>query len=207
MIEDRLPLLRLPKSTTLVVDRLLEQATSIRNRIVRGNMRLVLSLARRHVDRRLSFDDLLGEAHASLIHAVDKFDVSRGNKFSTYAVRSAANNLNHFANRYRRQNKYFAGGESETLASTPDSRSAGDVDERRRLDCIEKVREMLRRLDDEKRCVLMARFGLVDENLSNSLKNLGRRMGLSRDRVRRLQAGALNALRRMAEQSGLELPD
>jgi RNA polymerase primary sigma factor len=57
-----------------------------KDRLVRCNLRLVASVARRHVGRGLPMEDLLQEGVVGLIRAAEKFDWRRGTRFSTYAV-------------------------------------------------------------------------------------------------------------------------
>jgi RNA polymerase primary sigma factor len=54
--------------------------------MIRGNLRLVFSVARRYTGRGLQFMDLIQEGNVGLMRAVDKFDYRRGFKFSTYAI-------------------------------------------------------------------------------------------------------------------------
>jgi RNA polymerase primary sigma factor len=58
----------------------------LRNEVVQRNLRLVVSLARRYLDRGLSLGDLVQEGNLGLLKAVDKFDLRRGYKLSTYAT-------------------------------------------------------------------------------------------------------------------------
>jgi len=57
-----------------------------RQKLIEKNLRLVVSVAKRHRGMGLSFEDLIQEGNVGLIEAVERFDPERGHKFSTYAV-------------------------------------------------------------------------------------------------------------------------
>lgn len=57
-----------------------------RKRMIESNLRLVVKIARRYVNRGLSLLDIIEEGNLGLIHAVEKFDPERGFRFSTYAT-------------------------------------------------------------------------------------------------------------------------
>lgn len=57
-----------------------------KDKLIEGNLRLVISIAIKYVNRGVSFEDLIQAGNLGLIRAVDKFDVDLGNRFSTYAT-------------------------------------------------------------------------------------------------------------------------
>ena len=68
------------------IDRGEEKAKTAKDELVRSNLRLVVSLAKKYTNRGLQFLDLIQEGNIGLIKAVEKFEYQRGYKFSTYAT-------------------------------------------------------------------------------------------------------------------------
>ncbi|SFM73108.1 RNA polymerase sigma factor RpoD/SigA [Thermodesulforhabdus norvegica] len=68
------------------VQEILTRIDEAKNEMVKGNLRLVLSIAKRYRGRGMSFDDLIQEGNLGLLKAVGRFDHTKGNRFSTYAT-------------------------------------------------------------------------------------------------------------------------
>lgn len=68
------------------IDRCEKKILDARNRMIEGNVRLVISVAKRYMHRGLEFSDLIEEGNVGLTRAVEKFNYRRGFKFSTYAT-------------------------------------------------------------------------------------------------------------------------
>ena len=64
----------------------LARRTEVKNQIVRANLRLVVSVARKHLRPGLSLMELISDGNITLMRAVEGFDVHRGHRFSTYAT-------------------------------------------------------------------------------------------------------------------------
>ena len=81
----QVPLLEADKEHELA-EKMMNGDEHAKNMIVQANLRLVVSIAKKHVGKGMAFLDLIQEGNLGLMKAVDKFDYSKGFKFSTYAT-------------------------------------------------------------------------------------------------------------------------
>lgn len=187
-----------------MIERLLAEAQTVRNQIIEANLRLVFSLAKRYAGvGSAAFDEFIGEGHVTLMRAVEKFDFARGAKFSTYATWAVVNACNALVRRQKQPNRrdfcQFPEGEEDSVA---DHRATA-VEERGVQKLRRMVDQLLLGLSPRERTIIEARFGF-NLSPSPSLTELGRGLGISKERVRQLQQQALDKLRALAKRYHVE---
>ena len=177
------------------IEKLYEESVAIKNEIIRANLRLVVSVAKRYVGATRSLYDLISDGNMTLIRAVEKFDFARGNKFSTYATWAMIKNHARSAADDSRQRQRFRNGYDEMLMDTKDQRSNEHRQEAAHLQREQQVESILSRLDPREQKVITYRFGLSRGQEPLTLKEVGSLLGVSKERARQIETRAMGKLR------------
>ncbi|XZE17769.1 sigma-70 family RNA polymerase sigma factor [Pirellulaceae bacterium SH449] len=189
------------------IENLYEQSVETKNQIVQANLRLVVSIAKRHMAPNDDFFGLISDGNMSLIRAVEKFDYSRGNKFSTYASWAIMKNFARtIPGEFKHQDR-FRTSSDEVFDLQQDSRAdhfAAEIDQANRTDQIQKI---LHKLDQREQQIIVRRFGLDHRFEPLTLKEVGEAMGVTKERVRQIEARALSKLRAAASEAKIDAPE
>jgi RNA polymerase primary sigma factor len=187
------------------IEELQEDALAVKNQIIRSNLRLVVSIAKRHVGPSNNFFELVSDGNMSLIRAVEKFDFSRGNKFSTYASWAIMKNFARTIPEENYRRDRFVTGHEEMFEAAADNRTDEHEYEGALKRMQEAIKGMLDRLDDRERLIITSRFGLGGA-AERTLEQLGRELGITKERVRQIESRGVDKLRKIAGEQKLELP-
>lgn len=169
-----------------------QQATQTKNQIVAANIRLVVSVARKHLPAGMAgvsnLMDLVSDGNLVLMRAVDGFDAHRGNRFSTYATLALMKDFarGHAASRSR------ASTLVEEVADSRASTSSQRLVER------DQVNQLLSRLGEREQAIVRAHYGLTDGQEPATYEQVGRQLGISKQCARRIELTALAKLRAAA---------
>lgn len=185
------------------LENLIDQAQKLKEQLISANMRLVVSIAKRHVGSADNFFELLSDGNLSLIKAVEKFDYSRGFKFSTYASWAIMKNFaRSIPDEKNRRDRYLTGSE-EMFEFATDTRS----DEQAALASADQAKKQVNRLLDHlserERRIMQLRAGL-DAERGLTLEQVGKELGITKERVRQLEARSMSKLRQLAKDAAIE---
>jgi RNA polymerase primary sigma factor len=168
-------------------------------------MRLVVSIAKKHSGQSDNFFELVSDGNMSLIRAVEKFDFGRGFKFSTYASWAIMKNFARSIPDEMHRRERFVTGHEDLFELAPDMRS----DEHEMLATQERathsVNRLLEYLEPREREIIRMRAGLDDHARGMTLEEIGQQFGITKERVRQLNARAMKKLRSIAEGQDMDL--
>ena len=251
-----------PEEERIIAQKMAEGDEDAKETLINSNLRLVVSIAKKYMNRGLSLLDLIQEGNIGLIKAVDKFDYTKGFKFSTYAtwwIRQAitraiadqartiripvhmVETINKLT-RIQRQLVQDLGREPTTeelaeamgmepakireiqkMSQDPISidKPVGEEEDSHLVDFIsndelaapeeEVARNLLKEdlikalgtLTERERKVIELRFGLKD-GVPMTLEQVGKKLGVTRERIRQIEAKAIRKLSRASSSKKLE---
>lgn len=172
-----------------------------REYLVRTNLALVLAMAKRTRLGDVDFAEIVSEGNMALIRAVDKFNVDRGFKFSTYACRAILKAFSRTSLKSARHRTRFpVEFEPDMEKSDWQDRRRGAVEE----DCVDELRAIVDRnladLSSVEETVIRRRFNWQQQEESPlTLEEVGQIIGVTKERVRQIQNKALTKIRGVLE--------
>jgi len=178
------------------IEQLLLQANLTKNRIIRANLRLVVSIAKKHVSGPQTLFELVSDGNVSLIQAAEKFDYARGYRFSTYASWAIMRNFARSVPKERHQLDRFTTGYDELLNIASGLRTY-DPNRLNIPELRETIDAVLAQLLPRERAILLQHYGLDENGKAKTLSELGKELGLSKERVRQIELDAMEKLRKM----------
>jgi RNA polymerase primary sigma factor/RNA polymerase sigma factor len=179
------------------IEELFERVVATKNQIISANLRLVFSVAKRRAGPARDIFELVSDGNVSLMQAVDRFDYSLGNKFSTYATWAIMNNFTRsIPEGIRQRGRYrtdYAGLVAE-MADPHSNRHELEAIQNQRKELVEGV---LQQLNKRERDIIACRFGLNRGKEPRMLREMGSVMGVSKERIRQIEVRALGKMRTM----------
>jgi RNA polymerase sigma factor (sigma-70 family) len=187
------------------IEQLQEDANDIKDHLISSNMRLVVAIAKRHAAQSDNFFELLSDGNMSLIRAVEKFDYSRGNKFSTYASWAIMKNFARSIPEEKRRRERYVTGHEDMFDAAPDTRS----DEQEVVSAVEQkkyqVNRLLEYLEPRERQIIRMRAGLDNYSEGMTLEEIGQQLGITKERVRQLNVRIMTKLKSIAKEQKIDL--
>ena len=187
------------------------QACDLRDTISEYNLGLVLAMARRLPAGYVDFPEMISEGNMALLRGIDKFNVSKGFKFSTYACRAILKAFSRTGIKATKYKSLFPVGFEPDLER---SNFQGEKNLREEKNCASEVRRIYddntADLSDLEIAVIGKRFAF-DEDLRDqpkglTLQQVGKMVGLTKERVRQIQITAIEKIKDALQDQYLEGP-
>ncbi|HVS71647.1 MAG TPA: sigma-70 family RNA polymerase sigma factor [Phycisphaerae bacterium] len=170
--------------------------------ITQANLALVLAMAKRTRMSEVDFGELVSEGNMALLRAIEKFDIARGFKFSTYACRAILKAFSRIAMKTSRYRQAFPTEFDPAMErSNYQETKRADVEQ----DAVEELQRIIGEnradLSDVEKTVIQARFAINrgQDASAMTLEEVGRVIGVTKERVRQIQNKALEKLRATIE--------
>jgi RNA polymerase primary sigma factor len=181
------------------------EANAVKEMLINANLRLVVNIAKKHSAQTDNFFELMSDGNMSLMRAVEKFDYYRGFKFSTYASWAIMKNFARSIPEDKHRRERFITGHEDVFDAAPDNRT----DEHELLATQERathsVNRLLEYLEPREREIIRMRAGMDENGKNITLEEIGRKFGITKERVRQLNARAMSKLRAIAKDKELEM--
>ena len=178
-----------------------QRSLEIRSKLAHANLALVPAMAKRARVTNVEFGELISEGYLAVLRSIEKFDVSRGFRFSTYACRAVLKSFHRLATKTVRYRTHVC---TEFDPSMEKSDFAEQRHERQRSDFVDALRQVLREnraaLSKVEQTVIAKRFAVWTRGQPRTLAEVGRTVGLTNEGVRQVQKKALGKIRAAFEE-------
>ena len=166
----------------------------------------MVSIAKKHVKPNSNFFEMVSDGNMSLIRAIEKFNYTLGNKFSTYATWAIMKNFARSIPAEHIQLDRFRTGHDEIFSGSRDDRANQFQQEMVNQTQHTLIMSILDRLDEREKNIILHRFGLEEGTEPETLEQVGTRLGVTKERIRQLESRALRKLRKIAQVEKLDIP-
>ena len=171
------------------------KAGELKHALVRRNLRLVVSVAKRHLGPAMGLFELISEGNLCLMRTVECFDYNRGARFSTYATWALTKHFARVVPETSYKARSLVTGQEELIQNTGDVRvDATEADEE--LDFLRvTLTNAISRLRPREQKIIRSRFGLDESQTGGTLEEIAQGLGVTRERIRQIEKRALEKLR------------
>lgn len=183
-----------------------QKAQECREQLANANLALVLAMIKRMKINNLDFTEQVSEGNMAILRAIDKFDVARGFKFSTYACRVIIKALSRASTRAAKSRRITP------VSFDPDFEQSDHAERKRaqhESDCADELRQIIREnlasLTPVEHSIIVNRFAIQTDDRDDAdrrgltLNEVGSLIGLTKERVRQIQNQAMTKIRSTLE--------